>query len=119
MKKTMLYELVDAKVRDVFDLTTVKGIILESIAVTYPEATNVSVFASFYCFGHLEFTAKEKNRRARRLGRMLANKMPKLTQLAMRSYESEKHAKSNQLFRAVKGKKRLVYCRSMLDGEFY
>lgn len=116
MKKTMLYELVNAKVRDAFDLTAVENIIWESIALTYPEATDVGVFASFYCFDTPKFSDDEKNRLARRLGRLLANKMPALTELAMRSYESGKQAKSNQLFRAVKGKKRLEYCRDMLEG---
>lgn len=114
MKKTMLYELVNAKVRDSFDLTTVEDIIRESIAFTYPEATNVSVFASFYCFASPEFSDKEKNRRARSLGRMLARKMPELTRLAIRTYESQKHAKSNQLFKVVKGKKRLKDCLGLL-----
>lgn len=114
MKKTMLYELVNAKVRDAFDLTTVEDIIRQSIAFTYPEATNVSVFASFYGFTSPEFSDKEKNRRARSLGRMLAREMPKLTRLAMRTYESPKHAKSNQLFKVVKGKKRLESCLGLL-----
>lgn len=114
MKRTMLYELVNAKVRDAFDLTTVGGVIRKSIAFTYPEATDVSVFASFYCFASPEFSDKEKNRRARRLGRMLAREMPELTRLAMRTYESQKHAKSNQLFKVVKGKKRLEDCLGLL-----
>lgn len=116
MKKTMLYELVNAKIRDKFDLTQVAKIIWKSIAFTYPEATNVGVFSSFYCFDLPQLSVEEKNSRARRLGRLLAGKMPALAELAMRTYESAGYAKSNQLFRAVKGKKRMRHCRGLLKG---
>lgn len=112
---TNFYELVNVKVRDAFDLTTVEEVIWESIALTHPDASNVRVFASFYCCDTPKLSCEETNRRARSLGRLLANKMPTLAQVAMRSYESGNRGKSNQLFRAVKGKKRLEYCLSILE----
>lgn len=117
MKNTMLYELVNAKIRDVFDLTAVEEIILKSIAFTYPEANNIRIFSSFYCFDLPQLSDDERNCRARRLGRLLASEMPTFVQLAMRTYESGKDAKSNQLFRVVKGEKRLRHCRGLLKGK--
>lgn len=114
MKKSMLYELVNANIRDEFDLTQVAEIIFKSIAFTYPEASNVGVFSSFYCFDLPQLSVEEKNSRARRLGRLLASKMPALAELAMRTYESAGCAKSNQLFREIKGKKRMRYCLDAL-----
>lgn len=111
----MIYELVDTRMRDSFDLTSVQDVIFGAIGYTYPEATDVMVFASFYCFKPPLFSSGERNRRVRCLGRMLAREMPKLTRVAMRSYNSGKHARSNQLFKAVKGKKRLSYCKELLE----
>lgn len=114
MNGFMIYELVDTKMRDSFDLTSVQDVISEVIACAYPEATDVRVFDSFYCFKPPALSDAERNRRVRYLGRMLAREMPALTRLAMHSYSSGKHAKSNQLFKAVKGKKRWSYCLEML-----
>ena len=111
----MIYDLVDTKMRDSIDLTSVQDVIFESIACAYPEATDVMVFDSFYCFKPPAFSDVERNRRVRCLGRILAREMPALTRLAMRSYSSGKHAKSNQLFKAVKGKKRWGYCLELLN----
>jgi hypothetical protein len=118
MNGFMIYELVNTKMRDSFDLTSVQDVILDAIICTYPEATDVMVFASFYCFKPPVFSNEERNRRVRCLGRILAREMPALTRLAMRSYDSGKHARSNQLFKAVKGKKRLCYCLELLATKF-
>ena len=114
MNGFMLYELVDTKMRDSFDLTSVENVILEAIAYTYPEATDIRVFDSFYSFKSTVLSDEERNKRVRCLGRMLAREMLALTKLAMRSYKSGKHARSNQLFKMVKGKKRLGYCLELL-----
>ena len=111
----MLYELVNAGIRDEFDLTQVAGIIFKSIASKYSEASNVGVFSRFYCFDLPQLSVEEKNSRARRLGRLLASEMPALAELAMRTYQSGERVKSNQLFRVVKGNKRLRYCQDMLN----
>ena len=110
----MIYELVDTKMRDSFDLTSVQDVIFESIACAYPEATDIRVFDSFYSFKSAILSGEERNKRVRCLGRMLAREMLELTKLAMRCYKSGKHARSNQLFKAVKGKKRLGYCLELL-----
>ncbi|WKL52128.1 hypothetical protein Q1W70_22165 [Pseudomonas kielensis] len=114
MNGFMIYELVDTKMRDSFDLNSVQKFILEAIAAVYSEATHIRVFDSFYSFKPPVLSDAERNRRVRSLGRMLARNMPALTRLAMRSYDSGKHARSNQLFKAVKGKKRLSYCLELL-----
>lgn len=115
MKDLMIYELVNTKVRDALDLTLVEGLIWESIAFTYPDATNIIVFDSFYSFTVPVSLKGERTKKAQNLGRLMAKKMPALVQLAMRSYESKGHAKSNQLFKSVKGAKRLNYCRARLE----
>ena len=114
MNGFMIYELVDTKMRDSFDLNSVQKFILEAIAAVYSEATHIRVFDSFYSFKPPVLSDAERNRRVRSLGRMLARNMPALTRLAMRSYDSGKNARSNQLFKAVKGKKRLSYCLELL-----
>lgn len=115
MKDVMIYELVNTKIRDALDLTSVENLIWESIAFTYPEATNIVVFDSFYSFTIPVLLRGDKIKKAQHLGRVIAKKMPALAQLAMRSYESKNHAKSNQLFKAVKGARRLEYCRTKLE----
>lgn len=114
MNGFMLYELVDTKARDAFDLTSVKSVIFGAISDVFPEVTDIRVFDSFYCFKSPVLSDTERNRRVRCLGRILAREMPALTRRAMRSYHSEKHATSNQLFKAVKGKKRLGCCFELL-----
>lgn len=115
MKTVMIYELVNTKMRDTFDLMSVEELIWESIAFTYPDATNIAVCNSFYSFTVPALPRSEKIKKAQHLGRVIAKKMPALAQLATRSYESKDHAKSNQLFKAVKGARRLDYCRTKLE----
>ena len=116
MNGFMIYELVDTKMRDSFDLTSVQDVIFESIACAYPEATDVMVFDSFYCFKPPVLSDRARNIRVRCVGRILAREMPALVQTSMRTYHSGKHAKSNQLFNKVKGKKRLGHCLGLLEG---
>ena len=78
MSGFVLYELVNTKVRDSFDLICVESVILETIAHVYPEATDITVFDSFYCFRAPGLSVTEHNRRVRGLGRMLAKKCQRL-----------------------------------------
>jgi hypothetical protein len=114
MQDLAIYELVDAKMRDTIDLTTMRCSILAAFAQAYPEATDVTVYWDFYCYRHPVSSVEERIGHARYLGKVLARATYKLTQQAMRSYESEGHPRSNQLFTAVKGKKRREYCLGVI-----
>lgn len=114
MQDLAIYELVDAKMRGTIDLTTMKDSILESISQAYPEATDLVVCRDFYYYRHPVSSIKERIGRARYLGKVVARATRELTQRAMRSYESVGHPRSNQLFKAMRGKKRLEYCLGVL-----
>lgn len=116
MNGFVLYELVDTKMRDSYDLTSVKNVIFRAIADVYPEVAGIRVFDSFYCFKPPVLSDRARNIRVRCVGRILAREMPALVQTSMRTYHSGKHAKSNQLFKKVKGKKRLGHCLGLLEG---
>ena len=105
------YELVNSLAREEVDLVRQERSIVLSICHAFPEATGIVVFRTFYAFCLPSDDAEDCSARLRHLGRSLANKMPGLCQEAMRHYESKDHADSNQLFRRVKGKKRLAICR--------
>lgn len=105
------YELVNSLAREEVDLVRQEKRISLSIGYAFPEATGISVFRTFYAFCLPSDEAEDCSARLRHLGRSLAKKMPGLCQEAMKHYESEGHADSNQLFRRVKGKKRLEICR--------
>lgn len=113
MFSVRMYELANAKIRDEMDLSIIDDIIVDAVAGVYPEATNVRVFKSFYCF-RLPVSVDGKYRRAPYLGIILARETREFTQRAMRSYESEGHSRSNQLFKKVLGKKRQAYCEAEL-----
>ncbi|RMQ89552.1 MULTISPECIES: hypothetical protein [Pseudomonas] len=115
MPNLAIYELVDAKMRDVIDLTIMQDIFMESFAQAYPESTGIKVFRSFYCYRHPVSSVRERIGRTRYLGKVVAKATREFTQRAMRSYESVGHPRSNQLFRAVRGKKRLEYCLRVID----
>jgi hypothetical protein len=110
MQNLVIYELVNSKMRDMIDLTTIQDIFMESFAQAYPEATDMKVYLDFYYYRHPVSSSEERIGRARYLGIVVAKATRELTQRAMRSYESEGHPRSNQLFKAVRGKKRLEYC---------
>lgn len=114
MQDLAIYELVDAKMRSTIDLTTMQDSILESFAQAYPEARDTKVYWDFYYYRHPATSIKERIGRARYLGKVVARATRELTQRAMRSYESVGHPRSNQLFKAVRGKKRLEYCLGVL-----
>ena len=105
-----IYELVDAEMRSTIDLTTILDSIEGAFAQAYPEATDMKVYRDFYYYRHPVSSIEERIGRARYLGKVVAKATRELTQRAMRSYESEGHPRSNQLFKAVRGKKRLEYC---------
>lgn len=105
------YELVNSLAREEVDLIRQERIIVLSIGHAFPEATGIAVFRKFYAFCLPSDEAECCSARLQHLGRSLAKKMPGLCQEAMKHYESEGHADSNQLFRRVKGKKRLAFCR--------
>lgn len=115
MQNLAIYELVDVEMRGTIDLTTMHESFSEAFAQGYPEATNVRVYRDFFCYVHPLSSGKERNGRARHLGKVLARATRELTQRAMRSYESVGHPRSNQLFKAVTGKKRLEYCLGVID----
>ena len=114
MQDLAIYELVDAKMRGTIDLTTMQESIVASFAQAYPEATDMKVYRDFYYYRHPVSSIEERIGRARYLGKVLARATCKLTQQAMRSYESEGHPRSNQLFKKVKGKKRRDYCLGVI-----
>ena len=114
MQNLVIYELVNAKMRDAIDLTTMQDIFMESFAQAYPESIGIKVFRDFYCYRHPVSSARERIGRTRHLGKVVARASRELTQRAMRSYESVGHSNSNQLFKAVRGKKRLEYCLGVL-----
>lgn len=114
MKNLAIYELVDAEMRGTIDLTTMQDSILESFAQAYPEATDIKVYRSFYCYRHPVSSVEKKIGRTRYLGKVVARSTRELTQRAMRSYDSVGHPRSNQLFKAVRGKKRLEHCLGVL-----
>lgn len=114
MQDLAIYELVNAKVRDVIDLTIMQESIVASFAQAYPEATDMKVYRDFYYYRHPVSSIEERIGRARYLGKIVAKATRELTQRAMRSYESEGHPRSNQLFKAVRGKKRLEYCLGVI-----
>ncbi len=116
MQNLMIYELVNAEMREAIDLTVKRDVIAESIFRVFPEAFGVMVFHSFYSYRLPFFAVKERHGRVKVLGRILARATAVVTQPAMRSYESKNHARSNQLFKAVKGVKRLEYCLATLKG---
>lgn len=64
MNGLMLYELVDTKTRDSFDLMSVKSVIFGAVADVFPEVTDIRVFVSFYCFKPPMLSDMERNRRA-------------------------------------------------------
>ena len=72
MNGFVLYEVVDAKERDQFDLTSVKSVIFGAIADVFPEVTDIMVLDGFYCFKSPALSDTERNRRMRCLVRMLA-----------------------------------------------
>lgn len=115
MKDFRFYELVNAKMRGTIDLRVGRHSINKSFAIACPEAVDVMVFRTFYCFRAPVSSVEESVKCARRLGRVLARETREFTQKAMLSYDSEKHPRSNQLFKAVKGKKRLEYCLRLLE----
>lgn len=114
MHDLAIYELVDAEMRDAIDLTTMHDIFMESFAQAYPESTGIEVFRSFYCYRHPVSSVRERIGRTRYLGKVVARATREFTQRAMRSYGSVGHPRSNQLFKAVRGKKRLEYCLGIL-----
>jgi hypothetical protein len=115
MHNLAIYELVDAKMRDTINLTAMQHSIEGAFAQVYPEASDIKVYRDFYCYRHPVSLIEERVVRARCLGKVIARATREFTQRAMRSYESEGHPRSNQLFKAVKGKKRLRYCLRLLE----
>lgn len=115
MHNLAIYELVDAKVRDTINLTAMQHSIEAVFAQVYPEASDIKVYRDFYCYRHPVSLIEERVVRARCLGKVIARATREITQRAMRSYESEGHQRSNQLFKAVKGKTRLRYCLRLLE----
>ncbi|MBA6125299.1 hypothetical protein IYR97_01265 [Pseudomonas fulva] len=109
------YELVDKLAREEVNLIEQEVAITRCVAHAFPEAKEIAVFGSFYGFSLPAGAAIDRSARLRRLGRSLAEKMPALCRLAMRRYESKDHPTSNQLFRRVKGKKRLASCREQYN----
>lgn len=114
MQNLAIYELVNAKMRDVIDLTTMEESIVASFAQAYPEATDIKVCWDFYYYRHPVSSIEERIGRARYLGKVVARATREFTQRAMRSYVSVGHPRSNQLFKAVRGKKRLEYCLGVI-----
>ena len=114
MHDLAIYELVDAKKRDTIDLTTMQDSILGAFIQAYPEATDMKVYRDFYYYRHPVSSIEERIGRARYLGKIVARATREFTQRAMRSYGSVGHPRSNQLFKAVRGKKRLEYCLGIL-----
>ncbi|WP_448091620.1 hypothetical protein [Pseudomonas lini] len=115
MKGFMIYELVDAKMRGTIDLRVGIDNFTKSFAIGYPEAFDILVSKTFYCYRTSVSSHGERVGRARRLGRVVTRETREFTQNAMRSYDSAWHPRSNQLFKAVKGKKRLKYCLRLLE----
>lgn len=105
------YELVDKQAREEVNLMEQKGNIARCVAHAFPEATKIAVFGNFYGFSLPAGAVFDCSSRLRQLGRLLAARMPALCGLAMCRYEPKDHPPSNQLFRRVKGKKRLLSYR--------
>jgi hypothetical protein len=104
------YEFVDTLAREEVNLIEQEVTITRCVAHAFPEAKEIAVFRSFYGFSLPSDAAFDRSARLRQLGRSLAERMPALCRLAMRHYDSKEHPPSNQLFRRVKGKKRLALC---------
>lgn len=116
MKGFMIYELVDAKKRGTIDLRVGIDDFTKSFVIGYPEAFDIFVSKTLYCYWTPVSSHGERVGRARRLGRVVARETCEFIQKAMRSYDSEWHSRSNQLFKAVKGKKRLACCLRLLEN---
>lgn len=115
MNCVLFYELVSTSARKEVDLRIQELNIIQCAAYAFPESIEIVVFKGFYAISLPPDVRNDRSARLRRLGRTLASKMPVLCQEAMRHYGSKDGAASSQLFRRVRGKKRLDVCKNYYD----
>ena len=114
MSDVQLFELANAEMREKINLVNKESFFKDVFAKHRPEAYDLMVFKDFYCFRLPASSKEERIRQARIFGKILVREIPELI-LAMRSYHSNGHPISNQLFKKVLGKRRQAYCKYELQ----